>query len=59
MTTLTDVTEEQKNGEKSLNKTRQQIVFIKEKLIRLENKLNTVINILTKNNSERQQHSWL
>ncbi|CAF0815305.1 unnamed protein product [Adineta ricciae] len=59
MTTLADVTEEQKNNEKSLNKIKQQIGLIEEKLIRLESKLNTVINILTKTIPERQQHSWL
>ncbi|UJR11490.1 hypothetical protein I4U23_015670 [Adineta vaga] len=59
MTTLSDIRDEQQTSEKSLNKIKQQITQVEEKLLGLENKLNTVVNILTHTVSERQQHSWL
>ena len=58
MTVLTDVHDEQKNNDKILLKFKQQMTQLEEKMNKLELKMNTVINILTRNMSGRQD-SWL
>jgi hypothetical protein len=58
MTVLSDVHDEQKNNDKSLGKIKQQISQLEDQMIKLESKLETIMNILTHAVPERQ-HSWL
>ncbi|CAF0747593.1 unnamed protein product [Adineta steineri] len=55
---LTNVFYEQKANEKNLIKLKQHSDSIHNRINRLETKLDTLLEILTRNNSN-SQHSWL
>jgi hypothetical protein len=54
VTILSDVHDEQRSNEKSLVKVKQQIGQLEDKINRLESKLDTVVNILTRTVPGRQ-----
>lgn len=58
MSLLNDVHDEQKINEKSLVHFRQQLCQLEDKMIILEGKLDSVLNIVTRLVPERH-HSWL
>ncbi|CAF3748719.1 unnamed protein product [Rotaria sp. Silwood1] len=58
MTVLTNVYYEQKTNEKNLLKLKQHCDLIEDRMNRLETKLDTLLNIFTRN-IPATQHSWL
>jgi hypothetical protein len=58
MTILTNVYYEQKANEKNLLKLKQHSDLIEGRIDRLETKLDTLLNIFTRN-IPASQHSWL
>lgn len=54
---LTDLHDEQQNNDKTLTKVKTRLEILEEKMDGLESKLDTIVNILSKNSSTALNHS--